>query len=249
MRSIGSIALLGGLLGALLGACVADLNPPAEQPYLDVSPRARVDFAAVDRPALVLPLAAYPAADTSWNGAFFFRAGRVTAQADIQWVATRQVIVVQPFDPLRPDLLWTLEAGDTPIRTRDGREVRLPDAGFPLDQTAALPTVPDPRPFEAESAQEIVALLQRRCGSCHTEDGVLTPLTEESLSGFSRHSDGLRIVMPFRTEASVLMQRILPDYPLDGAQQTMPPPWSEAPSLTADEIRQIEAWIMLGAPR
>jgi hypothetical protein len=242
--SLFSVVLIAGLV-----ACTADLSPAPALADIEALPSALADSTAPNRPALLIPLDSPPAADTDWTGAFRFRAGRVTAQADILWVPTQRVVVVQPFDPLRPDLQWTLESGENSVRTRDGREVRLGESGFPLTQTAALPIVPDPRPSVSVSGDAIAELLQLRCGSCHADDGVLTPLDLESLFGFSRNLNGLQLVKPFRPEASVLLHRILPDYPLDGAQQTMPPPWSDVPSLSEDEIRQIEAWILLGAPR
>ena len=230
-------------------ACVADLSERQEPAELAVAPDAVVESGAPERPSFVLSLHVAPAPDTQWNGAFRFRAGQVTAQADVVWVATRRVIVVQPFQALRSDLSWTLESGDTAVWARDGREVRLAENGFSLTRTAVLPQVPDPRPSVAPSADTVAATLRSRCGSCHTDDGVLTPLDLQSLFAFSQHSGGLQLVRPFRPEASVLLHRILPDYPLDGAQQHMPPPWSGMPPLSDEEVRQIEAWILLGAPR
>ena len=242
-------SFFGAILVRGLAACTADLSPHPALADIDAFPSAVADSTVAGRPAFLIPLDSPPAADTDWTGAFRFRAGAVTAQADIRWVPTERVVVVQPFDPLRPDLQWTLESGEAIVRTRDGREVRLVESGFPLTQTAALPIVPDPRPTVSVSGDAIAELLQLRCGSCHADDGVLTPLNLDSLFGFSRYSNDLQLVKPFRPEASVLLHRILPDYPLDGAQQTMPPPWSDVPSLSEDDIRQIEAWILLGAPR
>lgn len=230
-------------------ACVADLSPPEASLELFVVPHAMVPSATPERPILVMSLYGAPAPETQWNGAFRFRAGQVTAPAEVVWVATRRVIVVQPFQVLRADLSWTLESGDTTIRARDGREVRLAETGYPLTRTAALPLVPDPRPSVAPSADTVAALLRARCGSCHTDDGVLAALDLQSLFEFSQQSGGLQLVRPYRPEASALLHRLLPDYPLDGVQQRMPPPWSGVPSMSEEEVRQIEAWILLGAPR
>ena len=230
-------------------ACVADLSPRDVPPELRGAPEAVAESGTAESPILLMALAQAPAPETRWNGAFRFRAGQVTVQADIVWVATRRLIVVQPFAALRSDLQWTLESGDTTVLTRDGREVRLAEAGYPLTRATALSAVPDPRPTVAPSAESVAAILRFRCGSCHNNDGMLTPLDTESLFARSQHAAGLPLVKPFRPEASVLLHRIVTDYPLDGVQQRMPPPWSTVPPMSDEEVRQIEAWIMLGAPR
>lgn len=231
------------------GACVADLSPRGVPAELLVAPEAIAESGTAEVPILLMALNQAPATQTRWDGAFRFRAGQVTVQADIVWLATRRLIVVQPFAALRSDLQWTLESGDASVRTRDGREIRIVEAGYPLTRAAALPAVPDPRPTVAPAVESVAAILRFRCGSCHNDDGLLTPLDSESLFAWSQHSEGLPLVKPFRPEASVLLHRILPDYPLDGVQQRMPPPWSAVPPMSDEEVRQIEAWILLGAPR
>jgi hypothetical protein len=228
-------------------ACVAELGSGEMPSAVQVVPLAVVQSSA-DRPTLVMVLPDPPAPETRWDGAFRFRAGAVIADADVVWVPTMQVLVLQPFDPLRTNLQWMLESGENTVLTRHGREVRLVDDSYELAQAAALPIVADPRPSVAPSADTVAETLRLRCGSCHSGDGPLTSLDVQSLFTLSSSSDGLRLVEPFRPEASVLLHRILPGYPLNGVQQSMPPAWSDVPPMTEEELRQIESWILLGAP-
>jgi len=186
--------------------------------------------------------------------------GAVHAPGEVDYVMSERRLTYTSFAPLREGLAYTIEIDETQWRDHVNRPVRAS-----LETTIDLPPVrtsivPDddsendgreePSPSEAEHrrsfARDVEAIFDRACAGCHGIGGLpsLTPSTLRNVRSATLQDTFL--VIPYDASRSMLMHKILVDYPVRyGA--TMPPPWSDQPPLTDTEVRAIEAWILDGA--
>lgn len=223
--------------------CAVDVDAPSEQllqwTVLQSASRSV-------QPTVVLQLPAPLEPGTFTRRSAFWTAGSLASRSTVEYRPSRLQLSITPDGPLERGLAHELQLQPS-LRFADGRPVRVVEPltladvdGLPLAQpTANVVAAPD--------ADTVANLLEQRCGQCHNDRPLFsfTPVTlyEPSDSDVSRPR-----VDPFEPGRSVLLERIIPGFArLSG--QPMPPVWSDSESLTLDEVRSIEEWILQGAPR
>lgn len=175
--------------------------------------------------------------------------GGVSGRGFSRYRLSDRTLTFFPTINLLPGLVYTVSVNPDTVRSLGGESLALPFS-VSFMTTASGETVEQagrevaPRSFEAD----VAPLLAGHCVECHDgEDGPLIPLTYEQLFADSRQTDPPRpLVLPFYPAESYLMHKVLPDYP-DRRDTGMPPPWSDVPPLSLDEIGAIEDWIATGA--
>lgn len=110
---------------------------------------------------------------------------------------------------------------------------------------------------------DIEPLIDASCGGCHraaTDDAWFADIHdlayENLIKDESAQWSGRHLVVPFQPASSYLMHKLIEDYP-SRAGSMMPPPWTSdfdrlptpPTPLTRDDLRLIERWIRIGAPR
>ena len=147
-----------------------------------------------------------------------------------------------PADPLVPGLRYTWEVDDTRLRGAGGRLLSaIEPVSFRVGIEATATTEPG---GEIVRWDQVAPLFEAHCG-CHGE-GVLLPLTTDTLMGRSPSVTDRRLVVPYDASTSYLVEKLVPGYP-DRFGVEMPPPWSEQPALSSDSLRRIVDWIDDGA--
>lgn len=239
-RSITSI-----LTGWALVSCAVDLpSDPALSPIAVAVALAEPPSA---RPEVTLTLDHWLDTDASrLHDAVIVRAGSARASLDIRWSVVDRTLVARPWEPLRPELAWTLAVQGDALVAVDGAvasdvepvALRVSDADATSDTPARVPTWDD----------DVAPLLRDRCAPCHTDDGPLLQMQREALVDRpARSAPDARLILPYDPAGSALLWRVVPGYP-EPLGATMPPTWSEQPPLERDDLRMIEAWIRAGAP-
>ena len=161
------------------------------------------------------------------------------------WDPLTRELLVEPLDPLRTGLMYTLTLDVSRIRAEAGAVVV---ADLDEWRFRAEGIVADDRPGVRIVSYDldIQPVLVESCG-CHWEpDGPLTALDARTLRERATSRAARSLVVPYDPARSYLIEKILPDYD-DRFGTAMPPPWSTEEPLTDDEIRLISDWILGGA--
>jgi mono/diheme cytochrome c family protein len=172
-----------------------------------------------------------------------WQSGAVTQRGSLQWLPSQNLLFFEPFEPLNPDLVYDLVSSGSLVYD-DGTELRFAPLSSAevaaLDKTEVLPE------RNRDTTASIVEVLASSCGSCH--DGrVLHAFTPQSLFRQSESDVTRPLVEPGETARSVLVDRIVHTLPRRSGQ-SMPPPWSDVPAISDEEVRRIEAWILADCP-
>ena len=148
-----------------------------------------------------------------------------------------QALIVAPVEELQGGIGYRLEIAPEAVFGLDGSTLAT-DFGvsFLAGRPVARPTVPYP-----DFARDVAPIFAQRCG-CHGEaaEGRVAPaLTVEGLVGVpSQRLPGLELVTPGAPLRSVLIRKVLPDYPgVPG--EPMPP----SGPLDDDDLRLLVSWV------
>lgn len=193
---------------------------------------------------------------------FRLRSGGLRASEVSSYEMVDKRVVARLTAALDPSLIYTLELNPDVLRSVEGSPyLGEPELAVYLTGEDFLDLVEaEPPPTWTE---DIEPLIERGC-SCHRMD----PLPEDSFRipwlGYDQivgqpswERPELRIVEPFDPPRSVLMHKLLEDYPVR-VGTAMPPPWANtvaldfevrAEPLSRDELRLVERWIRTGAAR
>ena len=185
--------------------------------------------------------------------------GGIFAAGDPLYAMSTRSLYWTPNQPLRPGFEYTWSYDYTGLKSIT--HAPTPPAPAPLTLRFLVdPDAPPPPPAPIDLDlppvfwPQIQALFDAKgCGTCHGQPSwnALVPLTYEALLNQpSRQHQGL-LVLPLDPRRSVLMHKLLPDYPLEFGQR-QPPPWApEGANLPLDtqELWQVERWILGGAKR
>ncbi len=213
--------------------------------FLEIVPEEELSV----RPTITIAFNAYldPTTYDSYSTARL-QSGGLRHGSRVDYRMTRREIHFRPTSDLEPELqyelVWTAD---------DVRSV----TGSPLHPRASLPTfmirddleTSPPLQRPEVSWREVEELFEAHCTSCHGDSrwSQLPMLTPETLIGARSDQVDAMLVEPFHPARSYLMHKILPDYPVRRFTE-QPPPWSDQPPLSTDDIERIEHWIANGAP-
>ncbi|MFT6627307.1 MAG: hypothetical protein ACJA1R_000563 [Flavobacteriales bacterium] len=196
------------------------------------------------RPVITLTVDEYIDPESVTTGSLRLRAGSTTAFGRTRLDPLDQTLLLTLTSALTPGLTYEVELA--PNVTGFGTDaVQLQDWSFTVASAAQeVEATADTRPtWEAD----IQPLLHEACG-CHEEDSSPPPrLTRGLLELDDAVARSRRYVAPGDPSRSYLLHKVLPDYP-DRFGTVMPPPWSDQPALTAQQVRLISDWISAGTP-
>ncbi|TXD34477.1 hypothetical protein FRC96_12655 [Lujinxingia vulgaris] len=197
-------------------------------------------------PTIEVRFNAYLAPDSFTSyGALSLRSGGLSSGGRIDYRMTRKTLRLRPRSALIDGLRYTLFASPG-LRSVTGAPL-FPNTPAPERFTDA--TLPDSPALDRPEVRwdDIAPLVERSCNSCHDDpEWQLPRLTPQALRQTRSTQVEAPLVMPFEPAQSYLMHKILPDYPLRRFT-VQPPPYSDAPPLSLDEIERIEDWIAQGA--
>jgi hypothetical protein len=198
------------------------------------------------RPWLALRFNAYLDDDTfSSFGAMQLRAGGLRQRGDVRYVMTDRTLYWRPYSDLRDGFVYELDLTLGGVESVTGAPLREPDALPVYTADADAESAPFGRADDPVTFDEVDAVFQARCASCHgtPEWPYLVPLDRESLLTTTQPNLGRVMVRAGDPADSYLMHKVLEDYP-DRLNGPCPPTWSEDPTpLTRDEVWLIERWI------
>lgn len=142
-------------------------------------------------------------------GAIALRSGEASASIAVGYDPVDRALLVEPTTPMRVGLGYTLSVEPGAVAGLDGAGL---DEAVVVDLRAGPPT-DDAPPGSVTYADDVAPIVEARCG-CHGPDGVFPTLTPEGLVGVgSARLPGRVLVVPGAPLESVLVERILPDYP------------------------------------
>lgn len=243
--STGARSITSFLTGWTLVSCAVDL--PSDPVPAPIAVAVEVAGSPSARPEVTLTLDHWLDTDASrLHDAIIMRAGSARASLDIRWSVVDRTLVARPWEPLRPELAWTLAVqGDALVAVDGAVAADVEPVALSVSDADATPDTPARQPTWDD---DIAPLLRTRCAPCHTDDGPLLPMRRDALVDRpARSAPDARLVLPWDPAASALLWRVIPGYP-EPLGAAMPPAWSEQPPLEPDELRLIEAWIRAGAP-
>ncbi|TXD38437.1 hypothetical protein FRC98_06025 [Lujinxingia vulgaris] len=198
------------------------------------------------RPTIEVRFNAYldPATFNSYS-ALSVRSGGLSTSGRIDYRMTRKTLRLRPRTDLIDGLRYTLFASPN-LRSVTGAPL-FPNTPAPERFTdATLPASP-PLDRPPVTWSDIAPLFEHSCNGCHNDPTWQLPeLTPETLRQTRSTQVDAPLLMPFEPASSYLMHKILPDYPRRRFT-VQPPPYSDAPPLSLDEIERIEDWIAQGA--
>lgn len=173
------------------------------------------------------------------------RSGGIGASSQIDYRMARKTLRLRPRTDLVAELRYTLRV--TPgLRSVTGAPL-FPNTAAPerfTDETLAPSPALERAPVRWSDIQPI---FERSCNSCHGDPRWQLPTLEPDALRRTRSTQiDAPLVLPFEPARSYLMHKILPDYPRRRFT-VQPPPYSDAPPLSLDEIERIEDWIAQGA--
>lgn len=265
-RNLASVAKAAFLLGLMslgnFSACSPiDPDPPvdADGEPLD-TPEAYdewLNFVSVS-PDSDEPLSTHPTLAIEFNAyldtssflsfrALRLQSGDIYRGGDVQYRMSEKTLLFRPYQPLEPDLNYLLRWLADDVRSVTGAPL-FPYALLPrFDTDADLPPSPPLARPEVGWA-DVDAIFSAHCNSCHADpDWQLPSLEHGDLIDKRSGQVDQWLVAPFFPERSYLMHKILPDYPRRRFT-VQPPPWSDVPPLSEEDIATIEHWIAAGAP-
>lgn len=226
--------LFGGLLG---GACLSP-EPPGRLRVLDHQPAQGGEHPAGAPIRIVLD--GYLDPTMNFDQSATLTSGDLNASTDIGYDPSGPALVIVPRLQMRANLAYQVTLDPERVRGLDGRTLAAP---FTIGFVAR--DVPTPRPEPVHFERDVAPIFERRCG-CHGPEPLAFPLLiPAALRDVPSPSDPARLLVePGEPLRSVLLLKVLPDYPqINGL--TMPP---EGAPLTGAELRTIAAWIEAGAP-
>lgn len=235
--------------GVVCGACLEGPDDaPAGSPVVTIDARSPA-------PDVTIPTR-WPTVSATFDGSLdphrstFSSAIVVTARGarafgDVAWDPVRQRLAFTPAQPLQPG--WTYEVVlDVDALVPHGGSVSAPDS--PWQFTVAL-DADDEAPSAAPApgwSTDIAPVFSARCAGCH-DGSTLRAFTRDVLLGTPPLAEPARRYVDTEVPArSYLIEKLLPGYP-DRFGTQMPPPWSDEPALTADELGLVWAWVERGA--
>lgn len=194
------------------------------------------------------------------TGTIRLQSGGVFASVQVQYEMVGRRLVGRLRAPLQPDFAYTMTLDPARVRSVSGAPlleaptIRFTTGSWRSEPGSVQSEVPG---WEAD----IVPIVERSCG-CHRLESYpetwfeLPQLSYARIVGQpSQVEPDERLVVPYVPARSVLMWRILPDYPRRHGT-VMPPPWADdvertralahAPLSVAD-ARLLEDWIQAGA--
>ena len=168
-----------------------------------------------------------------------------------EYVLSTRTLVFTPFQPLEPDLEYTLSLDLSQARSVNGAPARRDDAPrlhFITSEDA------EPGAFELTRAEPTWAEVSARfdelgCRACHGAESwpKLLKLEPEQLVGARSLQTDLFLVRRYDPADSYLLHKLLPDYP-NRRFGEHPPAWDDATtSITPEDLWLIEQWIRQGA--
>lgn len=192
----------------------------------------------------------YVAPDTfSTLGAVRLVSGGLEWSGRVDYRMSRKTVVFEPTRPLEPGLRYHLRWNADDVRSV---------TGSPLHPLALLPTYTVDEDSDSEVAplarpevvwEDVEPIFEHHCSGCHGDDAwQLPPMERDALVRTRSEQVDYRLVEPYHPARSYLMHKILPDYP-ERRFTHQPPPYSDAPPLSDEDIERIEHWIAGGASR
>lgn len=233
-----AICILACLFGGLLaGGCLTPESPDALR-VLDHEPAQGGRHPAGAPIRIVFD--GYLDPEMNFDGAATLTSADVNAATDIGYDPSGPALVILPRLNLRPDLAYQVVLDPEVVRGIDGRRLAEPfTLGFTARAVATPPTTP------VDFARDLAPIFERRCGCHGPEPQAFPPLTPQAMRDVPSPLDPDRLLVdPGAPLRSVLLLKVLPDYPQIGGLP-MPP---DAPPLSGTELRQIADWIEAGAP-
>lgn len=197
----------------------------------------------------------------SSTGTLLVQSGGIFASVQVHYEMVGRRLVGTLRAPLQPDFEYILTLDPQRVRGIDGAPLlEVPVVRFRTGQWTLEPSTVEPR--RPGFALDIAPIFARGCG-CHTIDPVPEPWFELPALSWSRlvgqvsqSEPSLLLVEPGDPTHSVLMRRLLPDFPRSHRVSMMPPPWADDVARTRDlahaapsraELERIEDWIQSGA--
>lgn len=226
------------VVSAVCQRCVTTLDSETQERIATV-------FSAPDAAdhAVLIQLPAPLAAGTSLRGSINWRSGSVVQHGQVLWVPSTAQLFFDPFEPLNPDLIYTLSVSDD-LTLDDGSALQVP--GLMSTQVRELPPADELPAANVDTTATIVDMLAASCGGCHNHQPLVV-LDEFTLFGTSASDRTRPLVEPGEPAQSVLVDRIVPALTRRSGQ-AMPPAWSDEQPLTQQQVQRIEAWILAGCP-
>ena len=198
------------------------------------------------RPWLALRFNAYLDDDSFRSfGTMQLQAGGLRQRGEVRYVMTDRTLYWRPYSDLIDGFVYTLDLTLEGVESVTGAPLREPEelpvyTADEAEESAPFGRVDDPVTYD-----EVAAIFDARCVSCHGSDEwpFLNTLDRESLLTYVQPNLDRVMVRAGDPADSYLMHKVLEDYP-DRLNGPCPPTWSEDPTpLTRDEVWRIERWI------
>lgn len=188
------------------------------------------------------------------------QSGGVTAISRVQYQMVDKRVVASLRSPLLENFEYNMVINNSVVTSVSGAPMVSPAIGRFTTGTGFTDNVAvQPEPVWAD----IEPIINEGCG-CHTLESYPDPWFDIPALTYDRmvlqpsiQRPDVSLVEPFEPWNSYLMHKALPDYP-DRDGTAMPPLWADDTelavevshrALSADELRLIEDWIQVGAPR
>lgn len=177
-------------------------------------------------------------------GVVALSSGGIAASGRIRWQMSSRTMAFRPFNPLVAGLRYRPSIDASRVFSVTG----APLGAIELPEFVVSDEIEEPE-FELPMVRwaAVDDVFRAKCRSCHADpQWQLNPLTYASLvGGASAQTDEL-LVVPFDPGDSYLLHKVIEDYPVRRFS-VQPPPWSNAATLTAEEVVLIERWVATGA--
>lgn len=177
--------------------------------------------------------------DLPFGRAAVLRSAEVTATINVGYDPSGPALVIVPRVDMRADLGYEIVLDPAVIRGVDGRTLAGEHVlGFTARDTPSASAEP------VVFARDLAPVFEESCGCHGPEPKAFPPLVPAALIDVPSPSDpGLPLVAPGDPLRSVLLLKVLPDYPqINGLP--MPP---EGPPLSGEVLRKLVSWIEAGA--